>query len=256
MATSRSGVADLQPEQGLNGHCSEEQRKHDNEPIDQHGIQGSHDAVRIAAQQPDPKRVATQPAGQERIQERHGVEDPHHGPDRHRQLQRAQDRMPADGGNRDLGDQDAESDGQPALPAFEQARQDTKQIVFVEDEPYAAGRDHQLHAEGQRLLRPQDRRQQREPALANGHPAGTDLCCAHGTSCGGVQPRDSPFAYGVENALMGHAAMLPPIRPWIRFEIRRSRMSLSICATDRRFFQFSAVETPGRCSTAESATSL
>ena len=36
--------------------------------------------------------------------------------------------MPSDGSNRNLDDK-AEADGQPGLPAFEQARQDAEQVV-------------------------------------------------------------------------------------------------------------------------------
>ena len=147
MVSVRIGVADLQPEKGLNGRGGEEQRKHDDKPIDQHGVHRRRYAVRIAPQQPYPKRVAGQPGRQERIQERHGVEDLDHGRQPHGQSQRAQDRMPSDGGDRDLGDHDAQGEGQPALAALEHARQDAEQVIFVEDEPDTAGRDHQLHAE-------------------------------------------------------------------------------------------------------------
>ena len=115
IATSKNGFPTLQPEQGLNGHGGEEQRKYNDKPIDQHGVYGSRDTVRIVAQKPYPKRVAAQPSGQERIHERHDVEDLHDSPYRHRQSQRSQDRMPSDGCNRSLDDHNAEADGQPAL---------------------------------------------------------------------------------------------------------------------------------------------
>ena len=60
--------------------------------------------------------------------------------------------MPSDGRDRRLGDQDAEADGQPAKAMLEHARQGAQQIVSVEDEPYAASRDDQLCAVGQRRL--------------------------------------------------------------------------------------------------------
>jgi hypothetical protein len=84
--------------------------------------------------------------------ERHDVEDLDDRPQRQRQSQRSQNRMPANGCNRRLGDQDGEANGQPAEAVLEHARQGTDKIVSVKHEPYAGNRNDQFRAVRQRSL--------------------------------------------------------------------------------------------------------
>ena len=86
-------------------------------------------------------------------------------------------------------------------------------------------------------------------------PPTTSLCRCGSANLVGIG--EDAITWQLESARDPPAlARLPITRPWIRFDRRRSKISVSVCATDRRFRHDRAFEEPPLLSVADSATSL